>query len=200
MVIEPMSAANAKVNFFFDKSTNWQSELIALRKICLSSGLNEVLKWGCPCYTRGKNNVVLIHSFKDYCALLFFKGALLKDPHGILIQQTENVQSARQMRFTNLREVTKLSATIVKYIAAAIAIENAGLKVPLKKTSEFKMPVEFRSMLVQNPALKMAFDALTPGRQRAYLLHFSAPKQAKTRTARIEKCTPRILDGFGLND
>ncbi|MBS0619329.1 MAG: YdeI/OmpD-associated family protein [Spirochaetes bacterium] len=195
-----MSAANAKVNFFFDKAAKWQPELLALRKICLALGLNEELKWGCPCYTRDESNIVLIHAFKDYCALLFFKGALIKDLRGILIQQTENVQSARQMRFTNLSEITKLKTTITKYIAAAIAVEKAGLKVALKKTSEFKMPAELQTQLAKNPPLKSAFAALTPGRQRAYLLHFSAPKQAKTRIARIEKCTPRILDGFGLND
>ena len=180
--------------------STWQAELAALRVLVLEAGLTEDCKWGVPCYTFEKGNVVLIHSFKDYCALLFFKGALLKDPKGILIQQTENVQSARQLRFTDVREITKLKATIKAYLQEAIAVEKAGLKVSMKPTAKFAMPDEFQAKLDTSPALKTAFEALTPGRQRAYLLHFAAAKQAKTREARIEKCTPQILNGKGLLD
>ncbi len=178
----------------------WPAELAALRSLMLEAGLTEECKWGVPCYTSEKNNIVLIHAFKDYCALLFFKGALLKDAKGILIQQTENVQSARQLRFTDAREITKLKSTINVYLEEAIAVEKAGLKVNMKPTAEFAMPEEFQAKLDASPALKTAFEALTPGRQRGYLLHFAAAKQSKTREARIEKCTPQILNGKGLLD
>lgn len=182
------------------KVNTWAAELAALRALVLEAGLTEECKWGVPCYTFNHGNVVIIHSFKEYCALLFFKGALLKDAKGILIQQTENVQGARQLRFTDVREITKLKSTIQAYLQEAIAIEKAGLKVSMKPTAEFAMPVEFQAKLDESPALKTAFEALTPGRQRAYLLHFSAAKQAKTRESRIEKCTPLILSGKGLLD
>jgi uncharacterized protein YdeI (YjbR/CyaY-like superfamily) len=190
---------NPKVDFYFDKE-KWHKELEQLRMIVLDCGLNEELKWGCPCYTFEKNNIVLIHVFKEYCALLFFKGALLKDTKNILVQQTENVQAARQIRFTNLQEITKLKATLKAYIYQAIEVEKAGLKVKLKKTTEFAIPAEFKNRLDKNAALKKAFKALTPGRQRAYLLYFAAPKQSATRESRIEKSIPQILDGKGLND
>ena len=186
------------------KVNTWAAELAALRSLVLEAGLTEECKWGVPCYTFGndekRGNVVLIHSFKEYCALLFIKGALLKDAKGILIQQTENVQGGRQMRFTDVREITKLKSTIKAYLQEAIAVEKAGLKVSMKPTSEFAMPAEFQSALDQSAKLKTAFFALTPGRQRAYLLHFAAAKQSKTREARIEKCTPIILSGKGLLD
>ena len=191
---------NPKVDFFFAKEKKWKEEFEQLRMILLDCGLTEELKWGCPCYTTDKRNIVLIHGFKEYCALLFFKGALLKDPKHILIQQTENVQSARQIRFTNLREIIKLEPSLRSYVKQAIEIENAGLKVNLKKTSDFTIPEEFQKKLKAMPSLKNAFDALTPGRQRAYLFHFSQPKQSKTREARIEKFVPQILRGKGLND
>ena len=191
---------NPKVDFYFNKSTKWSKELEKLREIVLDCGLDEELKWGCPCYTFGKKNIVLIHVFKEYCALLFFKGALLNDPNGILIQQTENVQVSRQIRFTNVRDVVKMEKTLKSYIYEAIEIEKAGLKPKLKKTSQFKMPEEFQNKLKKNSALRTAFDALTPGRQRGYLLYFSAPKQSKTRESRIEKYTKEILKGKGLND
>ncbi|GEO09232.1 YdeI/OmpD-associated family protein [Segetibacter aerophilus] len=191
---------NPKVDFYFTKADKWQKEFERLRVIVLSCGLTEELKWGCPCYTFNENNIVLIHGFKEYCALLFMKGALLNDTDGILIQQTENVQAARQIRFTNLREIVEKEAAIKAYIYEAIEVEKAGLKVPLKKTEEFAMPAEFESKLNEMPALKTAFEALTPGRQRAYKLYFSAPKQAKTREARIEKCIQQILNGKGLDD
>jgi uncharacterized protein YdeI (YjbR/CyaY-like superfamily) len=191
---------NPKVDFFFNKAQNWQGELEQLRTIVLDCGLTEELKWGVPCYTFDNRNIVLIHAFKDYCALLFFKGALLNDAQGILVQQTENVQAARQIRFTGVRQVRELETVIKTYIYEAIEVEKAGLEVPLKKTSEFSMPEEFQKKLDELPALKTAFEALTPGRQRAYLLHFSAPKQAKTREARIEKSMEQIMDGKGLND
>ena len=191
---------NPRVDFFFDKAKKWQEELIALRSIILSCGLEEELKWGCPCYTHEKTNIVLIHAFRDYCAILFFKGALLKDEKGILIQQTENVQAARQMRFTNTKEIAKLKTEIKAYIYEAIEVERAGLKVKLKKPSEFKIAEEFQIKLDKTPKLKKAFYALTPGRQRAYLLYFSAPKQAKTREARVAKYEKQILIGKGLND
>jgi uncharacterized protein YdeI (YjbR/CyaY-like superfamily) len=175
-------------------------ELEELREIALSCGLAETLKWGVACYTLEKGNVVIIHAFKEYCAFLFFKGALMKDPNNILIQQTENVQSARQIRFTNLQEITKLKTILKTYIAQAIEIEKSGAKVDFKKTREFPKPEEFETKLQENPALKPAFEALTPGRQRAYLLYFAAAKQTKTREARIEKYTDRILDGIGLDD
>ena len=191
---------NPKVDFYFAKAGKWQEAIEQLREIVLECGLNEELKWGCPCYTFQNSNVVLIHGFKEYCALLFFKGALLKDTDGILIQQTENVQSARQLRFTSVAEINKLQKIVKAYIYEAIEIEKAGLKVKLKKTAEYKMPEEFKLKLDKLPKLKTAFDELTPGRQRAYLFYFSQPKQAKTREARIEKYMPHILAGKGLDD
>jgi len=195
-----MNKMNPKVDWFFTKATEWQEEFEKLRNVCLDCGLTEELKWGCPCYTFEKRNIVLIHGFKEYCALLFFKGALLKDPKGILIQQTENVQAARQIRFTSVREIVKLKPALKAYINEAIEVERAGVKVSLKKTKEFNVPEEFQNKLNKSPALKKAFNALTPGRQRGYLLFFSAPKQSKTRESRIEKSTPQILVGKGLND
>lgn len=191
---------NPKVDWYFTKNEKWQNEIRKLREIILDCDLVEVLKWGCPCYTFEKNNIVLIHVFKEYCAVLFFKGALLKDPKGVLVQQTENVQSARQMRFTGLKEIVKKEKTLKSYIYEAVKIEVSGLKVEFKKTKEFKMPEEFQLKLEKMPALKKAFNALTPGRQRGYLLHFSSAKQSKTREARIEKYTPQILKGKGLDD
>ncbi len=191
---------NPKLDFFFEKEGKWQDEFKHLRKIILSCGLNEELKWGQPCYTFQKSNIVLIHGFKEYCALLFFKGALLQDEAGVLIRQTENVQSARQIRFTQLKEIEKLQRTIKAYIHEAIEVEKAGLKVELKKTEAFPMPEEFQQQLKKKPSLKKAFEALTPGRQRAYLLYFSQPKQSTTRVSRIEKYTNAILSGKGLND
>jgi uncharacterized protein YdeI (YjbR/CyaY-like superfamily) len=178
----------------------WAAELAALRTLVLNSGLAEESKWGVPCYTFEHGNVVLIHSFKDYCALLFFKGALLKDVKGILIQQTENVQAARQLRFTDVREILALQSTIKAYLKEAIAIEKTGLKVNMKPTAEFVMPEEFQAKLNASPALKTAFEALTPGRQRGYLLHFAGAKQSKTRLSRVEKLMPQILMGKGLMD
>ena len=195
-----MNRTSPKVDWFFNKPGQWQQEYEKLRKIVLECDLTEELKWGCPCYTFEKRNIVLIHGFKEYCALLFVKGALLKDPKGILIQQTENVQSARQVRFTSAREIVKMKGTLKAYIREAIAAEKSGLKVSLKKTSEFAMPEEFKGKLDEVPALKKAFKALTPGRQRGYLLYFSQPKQTKTRQARVEKSVPQILNGKGLND
>ena len=191
---------NPKVNWYFEKAEKWQKEVEKLRKIVLDCGLTEELKWGCPCYTLQKNNIVLIHTFKDYCALLFFKGALLNNTDGILIQQTENVQAARQIRFTDLQEIVDQESIIKVHIYEAIEVEKAGLKVELKKTSEFTVPEEFQSKLDENGDLKTAFEALTPGRQRAYIFHFSQPKQSKTREARVEKNIPKILDGLGLDD
>ena len=191
---------NPKVDFYFNKAGKWQAATRQLRAIILDCHLTETLKWGCPCYVFEKSNIVLIHSFKEYCAVLFFKGALLKDPKGILIQQTANVQSARQLRFTDVKQVTKLKTALTAYIFEAVKLEEAGLKVELKKTTEFNMPEEFQLQLNKKPALKKAFEALTPGRQRGYLLHFAAPKQSKTREARIEKLTPQIMSGKGLND
>jgi uncharacterized protein YdeI (YjbR/CyaY-like superfamily) len=182
------------------KVNTWAAELAALRGLVLDAGLTEECKWGVPCYTINGGNVVIIHSFKEYCALLFFKGALLKDTKGLLIQQTENVQAGRQLRFTDVRDIVKLKTTIKTYLLEAIAVEKAGLKVAMKPTAEFAMPEEFQAKLDESLALKTAFEALTPGRQRAYLLHFAAAKQAKTREARIEKCTPQILSGKGLLD
>jgi uncharacterized protein YdeI (YjbR/CyaY-like superfamily) len=195
-----MNNMNPKVDFYFDKAKKWQEEIEQLREIVLDCGLNEELKWGCPCYTFEKSNIVLIHVFKEYCALLFFKGALLNDTNGILIQQTANVQAARQIRFTNVKEIVKLKKILKVYIYEAIEVEKAGLKVPLKKATEFSMAEEFKNKLDKKPALKKAFYALTPGRQRAYLLYFSAPKQSKTRESRVEKSIPQILDGKGLTD
>lgn len=191
---------NSKVDFYFNKAKKWQEELEQLRTIVLDCGLEEELKWGCPCYTLKSNNVVLIHSFKDYCALLFHKGVLLKNDHGLLIQQTKNVQSARQIRFTSSDQIRKQEQLVKAIIHEAIEVEQAGLKVELMKTAEFEMPEEFKSKLDQLPALKKAFYALTPGRQRGYLLHFSSAKQAKTREDRIAKAMERILSGKGLDD
>lgn len=195
-----MNSMNPKVDFFFNKVEKWQEEYEKLRMIVLDCGLTEELKWGCPCYTFQKSNIVLIHGFKDYCALLFHKGAILSDSHGILIQQTENVQAARQIRFTGIREITELEPILKACIYEAIEVEKAGLKVELKKPAEFKISEEFQTKLDEIPALKTAFEALTPGRQRAYFLHFSAPKQSKTRESRIENCIPKILNRKGLDD
>jgi len=191
---------NPKVDFYFTDAKKWQKELERLRIIVLDCGLTEELKWGCPCYTFQGNNIVLIHVFKEYCALLFFKGTLLNDANGILIQQTKNVQAARQVRFTSVREIAKLEKILKAYIYEATEVEKAGLKVNLKKTTEFSMPEEFQKKLDKNAALKTAFHALTPGRQRGYLLYFSQPKQSKTRESRVEKYMKQILNGKGLND
>ena len=191
---------NPKVDWFFSKDTKWQKEYQKLRMIILDCGLNEELKWGCPCYTFDNTNIVLIHGFKDYCAVLFFKGVLLNDPNNILIQQTKNVQSARQIRFTNIREIVKMEKVLKAYVYEAIEIERAGLKVKLKKTSDYKMPEEFQKKLDKTPSLKTAFYELTPGRQRAYIFYFSQPKQSKTREARVAKYTKQILNGKGLDD
>ena len=189
---------NPKVDFYFSKAKKWQKELEQLRTIVLDCGLNEELKWGVPCYTFQKNNIVLIHVFKEYCAVLFFKGALLNNANGILIQQTENVQAARQIRFTNLREIVEVEIILKAYIYEAV--EKVGLKVEFKKNTELTFPEEFQNKLDEIPVLKDAFEALTPGRQRAYILHFSAPKQSKTRKSRVENCMQQILNGKGLND
>ena len=194
------SVTNPKVDWFFDKATKWQREYEKLRMIILQCGLTEELKWGCPCYTFENTNIVLIHGFKEYCALLFFKGALLSDPNGILIQQTKNVQSARQIRFTNVKEIVKMEKILKAYVYEAIEVERVGLKVKLKKTSDFKIPEEFQKKLNKSSALKTAFDALTPGRQRQYIFYFSQPKQSKTRESRVEKYMKQILGGKGLND
>jgi uncharacterized protein YdeI (YjbR/CyaY-like superfamily) len=191
---------NHKVDVFLSKAKKWQEEFEKLRMIILDCQLTEELKWGVPCYTFQKSNIVLIHGFKEYCALLFFKGALLNDVNGVLIQQTENVQAARQIRFTNVREIVKMEPILKAYIYEAIEVEKAGLKVNFKKTKEFIIPEEFQNKLDENPALKTAFDALTPGRQRAYIFYFSQPKQSKTRESRVEKCIQQILNGKGLND
>ena len=194
------SRTNSKVDFFFSKANKWQEEFAELRRIILSCGLTEELRWGKPCYTFEKSNIVLIHGFKDYCALLFFKGALLKDPNGILVQQTENVQAARQIRFTNVREIARMASTLKSYLKEAIEVEKAGLEVAYKKTSAFSIPEEFQSRLSESLTLRTAFEGLTPGRQRGYLLYFSGAKQSKTREARIAKCMPQILKGRGLDD
>lgn len=191
---------NPKVDFYFNKTEKWQEEIKKLRTIVLDCGLTEELKWGTPCYTFQGKNVVLIHTFKEYCALLFFKGALLQDTNGVLIQQTERVQAARQIRFTTIQEIVELVPVVKTYIYEAIEVEKVGLKVDLKETKEFTVPEEFQKKLTELPVLKAAFEALTPGRQRAYLLHFSQPKQSKTRESRIEKYMPQILHGKGLND
>ena len=194
------SEINPTVDFYFSKAKNWQQEIKQLRIIVLECGLTEELKWGVPCYMFQKSNIVLIHVFKEYCAVLFFKGALLNDANGILIQQTKNVQAARQVRFTNVREIVKMKPILKNYIYEAIEVEQAGLKVNFKKTTEFIIPEEFQNKLDGIPALKTAFYALTPGRQRGYILHFSAPKQSKTRESRVEKYMQQILNGKGLND
>lgn len=195
-----MSRRNPTVEFYFSNAKKWQEEFEKLRIIILDCQLTEELKWGCPCYTFQKRNIVLIHGFKEYCALLFFKGALLNDANSILIQQTENVQAGRQIRFTNVREIVEMEPILKAYIFEAIEVEKAGLKVKFKENTELLFPEEFLHKVDENPALKTAFDALTPGRQRAYNLYFSAPKQSKTRESRIEKCMQRILNGKGLND
>lgn len=195
-----MNTTNPKVDELLEKSRQWHEEMVHLRKIVLDSGLTEEVKWGQPCYTWQNKNVIIIHGFKEYCALLFFNGALLKDPNGLLIQQTENVQAGRQIRFTNLQQIVDLEPMLKAYVNEAIEVEKAGLKVEPRKTSEYAIPEEFQQKLDEIPALKTAFQALTPGRQRAYLLFFAAPKQSATRAARIEKCMPQILAGKGLND
>ena len=195
---QQMNKMNPRVDGFLRKAKKWRDEFEELRMVCLDCGLTEELKWGKPCYTYQTSNIVLIHGFKDYCALLFFKGALLKDPKGFLIQQTENVQAARQIRFPNLREIVQMEPTLKAYIEEAK--EKAGLEVSYKKTSEFAVPEEFRNRLDESPALKKAFEALTPGRQRGYILYFSGAKQSKTREARVAKCVQQILDGKGLNE
>ena len=191
---------NPKIDAFLERAESWGQEFAALRKIVLDCGLDEELTWGQPCYSLGKANIVLIHGFKEYCALLFFKGALLKDPDGILVQQTENVQSARQIRFTGAAEIARMENLLKDYIQQAIEVEKAGLKADFKKTTEFEMPDEFKARLDNMPDLMAAFEGLTPGRQRAYLLHFSGAKQSKTREARVEKHIARILEGKGLDD
>jgi len=191
---------NPKVDFFFNKATKWQEEYKQLRMIILDCGLIEELKWGVPCYTFQKKNIVIIHGFKEYCAILFPKGVLLSDTKGILIQQTENVQSARQVRFTSLKQIVKMAPTLKAYVYEAIEVEKAGLKVALKKATEYSIPKEFKIKLDKNPALKTAFKALTPGRQKGYLFYFSQPKLSKTREARVEKYIPQILSGKGLDD
>jgi uncharacterized protein YdeI (YjbR/CyaY-like superfamily) len=191
---------NPRVDFFFNKPSQWQKEFQLLRTIALDCGLTETLKWGQACYTFENANIVLIHGFKEYCALLFFKGALLKDKKNILIQQTENVQGARQIRFTNVKEIAKMKSTLKSYIYEAVEVEEAGLKVNFKKTSEFKIPEEFQNKLDKNSVLKKAFAALTPGRQRGYIFYFSSAKQTKTREARVEKYVQQILAGKGIDD
>jgi uncharacterized protein YdeI (YjbR/CyaY-like superfamily) len=191
---------NSKVDWFFEKATQWQKEYAILRTIVLDCGLTEELKWGVPCYTFRKSNIVLIHGFKEYCALLFHKGALLKDENNLLIQQTENVQSARQIRFNNHTGIVEKTPILKAYIYEAIEVEKAGLKVDLKKTADYKIPEEFQRILNESDNLKNAFERLTPGRQRGYILYFSQPKQSKTRESRIDKCLERILNGKGLDD
>lgn len=191
---------NPKVDFFFEKQSQWQDCYKLLRRILLDCTLQEELKWGVPCYTYQETNIVLVHGFKEYCAILFSKGVLLDDPYNILIQQTENTQSARHLRFTEIDQIRQLEPKIKEYIFEAIEVEKAGLKVNFKKTEDFEMVEEFKSVLGKDSALKKAFNNLTPGRQRAYLLHFSSAKQSKTKLSRIEKCSPKILAGKGLND
>lgn len=191
---------NTKIDPYFNKLKNWKEEFELLREIVLDCGLTEDFKWMHPCYTLDGKNIVLIHGFKEYCALLFHKGALLKDPHGILIQQTENVQAARQLRFTNAQTIQEMQLIIQDYIEEAVQIEKAGLQVELKKHDEYTVPEELANKFVEIPDLKTAFEGLTPGRQRAYIMHFSSPKQSKTRESRVEKYIPHILDGKGLND
>ena len=191
---------NPKVDEFLSKAKKWRAEFEKLRMIILDCQLNEEFKWGVPCYTFQDRNIVLMHGFKDYCAILFFKGALLKDSKGVLIQQTENVQAGRQIRFTSVREIVEMEPILKAYIQEAIEVEKAGLKVNLKKSTEFSIPDEFQKKLDEIPALKTALYALTPGRQRAYILYFSTPKLSKTRQSRVEKWMPQILKGKGLND
>lgn len=194
------SDINPKVDAYLAREKTWREEFTALRAIMRDFDLSEEFKWGHPCYALDKTNIVLMHGFKEYCALLFFKGALMKDPSGILIQQTENVQAARQIRFTGIDDIDRLGNALAAYIQNAIAVEKSGAKIEMKKTSEFSMPEEFKARIDGDDALKIAFEGLTPGRQRGYLLHFSSAKQAKTREARIEKCMPAILAGKGLDD
>ncbi len=182
------------------KVNDWREELTELRRITLDCGLTEELKWGVPCYMAQGGNILLLSAFKDYCSLSFFKGALLKDTQGILIQPTENTQATRQLRFTSVQEITELEPVVKTYINEAVEIEKAGLKVEFKAVSEFDVPDEFQRRLDEDPVLSAAFEALTPGRQRGYLLYFSAPKQSKTRESRIDKCEPKILNGEGLHD
>jgi uncharacterized protein YdeI (YjbR/CyaY-like superfamily) len=195
------SETNPKVDWFFTKPSKWQEEYSKLRTIALDCGLTEELKWGNPCYTlEDGSNIVLIHGFKEYCAYLFFKGALMKDKHGILIQQTPNVQVPRQIRFANTKGITKIAPVLKAYIKEAIAVEKAGLKVALKKTSEYKMPEELKNKLDETPALKKAFYALTPGRQRGYIYFISQAKLSNTREERVAKYTEHILNGKGIDD
>lgn len=194
------SRTNPKVDEFLSKATKWKEEYEKLRNICLDFELTEEFKWKHPCYTFNSKNIVLIHGFKEYCALLFHKGALIKDDHGILIQQTENVQAARQIRFTNVQEIVEMETILKAYIHEAIEVEKAGLEVDFKKDTEYKIPEELQNKFDEIPALKAAFEALTPGRQRAYILYFSQAKQSKTRESRIEKYMEKILNGQGLKD
>jgi len=191
---------NPLVSKVHGKEKRWSAEYAVLRQLCLASGLNEDLKWGQACYDLNGSNIVLIHGFKDYCALLFFKGALLKDPRGILTQQTENVQATRQIRFTSLAEIRNRRTAVMDYLREAIAVEKSGAKVKMKSAAQFAVPAEFQSRLESDPAVAKAFHALTPGRQRGYLLYFAGAKQSATRAARVEKHAPRILKGLGLND
>lgn len=191
---------NPKVDAFLRRQKTWHREFTKLREIILACGVTEELKWGQPCYSLDGRNVILMHGFKEYCAVLFPKGVLLKDPKGVLVQQTKNVQAARQIRFRSFGDVAKSEKTLKSYIREAIRVEKAGLKVPLKRTKDFEMPEEFESKLDESAALRESFEALTPGRQRGYLLYFAQAKQAKTREARVAKCIPRILDGMGLDD
>jgi uncharacterized protein YdeI (YjbR/CyaY-like superfamily) len=196
----PISKMNPKVDEFLSKAEKWKEEYEKLRNIVLDCELTEEFKWMHPCYTLEKKNIVLIHGFKEYCALLFHKGALLKDTHGILVQQTENVQAARQIRFTNVKEIVEMETILKDYIYEAVEVEKAGLEVSFKETTEYIIPDELQNRFDEIPSLKTAFEALTPGRQRAYILYFSGPKQSKTRESRIEKYMQQILNGKGLND
>ena len=196
----PFNRMNPKVDAFLSNAEKWHEEFKKLRMIILDCHLTEELKWGQPCYSFQESNIVLIHGFKEYCAILFIKGALLKDANGILIQQTKNVQAGRQIRFTNVREIIEIKSILKTYIYEAIEVEKSGLKMEFKKTAEYTIPEEFQDILDKDPNIKTAFQALTPGRQRAYIIYFSQPKQPKTREARVEKCIPQILDGLGLND
>jgi uncharacterized protein YdeI (YjbR/CyaY-like superfamily) len=194
------SRMNPLVSKVHGKEKRWGAEYAALRQLCLASGLNEELKWGQACYDLNGGNVAVIHGFRDYCALLFFKGALLEDPQGILVRQTENVQAARQIRFASLADIRKHRAAVVRYLSEAIAVEKSGAKVKMKSAAQFAVPAEFDRRLASDPALAKAFYALTPGRQKGYLLHFAGAKQSATRAARVEKHAPRILQGLGLDD
>ena len=198
--VDKIESMNPRVDTFIKKSPKWRDEFEELRQIVLASGVTEDLKWGHPCYTLDNKNIVLIHGFKEYCALLFFKGALMEDPNGILIQQTTNVQSARQVRFTSVKEIVKLKKTLKSYLAEAIDVEEAGLRVVLRKPVSLVVTPEIASAMKTVPGLSAAFKKLTPGRQRAYLLHFTSAKQLKTMESRIEKCAPNILKGIGFNE